>query len=179
MSNPSNPQLNTPTGSGAFSQTPTAQGGNPKPEDLIPLLFNDESVTSTFTIERLFSLKRRKFIKPYSSTKYLLQYKVLPGVYLIIYSHTHKRNDEVMEWEIMKVRIYRNEKGEVVKEVLQTAKWITPIPQSERTVPILKDIGNPYFHGHLEVDYDKVYNEEEIAQLLKGGVDPALQEEVE
>ncbi len=166
----------SPAGAGAFSQTPNAQGGV-KPEDILKVQLHDEAVTSSFTISRLFSIKRRKFIKPCEVPKFWLTYCLLPGNYIHIYSGHHK-SEEVMTWYISVVKIYRNEKGEVQMEKIKEVKWVTPVAQEQRTVPILKDVGNPSFHWHSSVSYDTIYTEEEVNKLLEGGVDPALSEDL-
>ncbi len=181
------PQIpsNNPAGMGTFSQTPAPSGenvskkGKINPQDLISYGTGDESVTSTFTIERLFSVKQRKFLKPYRVEVYGLEYHILPGRYILIYSHVHKRKDEVMKWSIKLLKIYKAEDGSIKEEVEKESEWITPISESERTVAVLKDIENPGFHGHSKVNYDKVYSDEEVQQLLEGGVDPALGENLE
>ncbi len=184
MNKPQTPNQ-TPEGMGAFSQSPAPSGENSsnkrpvKPEDLILYGTNDECVTSTFTISRLFSLKQKRFLKPYRVEVYGLEYHILPGKYLLIEADVHRRKDEVMKWSIKLLKIYKDENGNVKEEVERQAEWITPINESERTIAILKDIENPGFHGHSRVDYDKQYNNEEVQQLLEGGVDPALGENLE
>ncbi len=175
----------TPEGNGSFSDNPMPNGassqvqGKVKPEDLLTLTVGDESVTSSFTIVRLFSLRKKKFLRPFRSEVYGLVYKVLPGTYLKIVSGVHKYKDTRMEWDVKIIRVSRNEKGEADVEVVREAHWITPIPQEQRSVPILRDIANPSFHDHSRVPYDYEYSEEDVATLLEGGVDPALEGEME
>jgi hypothetical protein len=175
----------TPTGAGNFSNVPKPEGAGMsekkqvRPEDLISFGTNDESVTSTFTVSRLFSLRQKKWIKPHHTEVYGLDYLILPGRYILITAHVHKRKDEVMRWSIKLIRVYRDENGEVKEEVEKESEWITPINESERTIPILRDIENPGFHGHSRVPLDKQYTDEEVSQLLEGGVDPALGEEIQ
>ncbi len=175
----------TPTGMGSFSESPKPNGevsskkSQIKPEDLLLFGTGDECVTSTFTVERLFSLKQRKWLKPYRTEVYGLDYHILPGRYLLISADVHRRKDEVMKWVIRVIRIYKAEDGSVKEDIEKEVQWITPIPEEERTVPILRDVQNPSFHGHSKVPYDKIYDEQEVSQLLEGGVDPALGEYLE
>jgi hypothetical protein len=148
-------------------------------QDLIVVGTNDQCETSTLIVERLFSLKRRRFIRPYQVLKYGLQYRILPGVYLVIYSKLHRRADSCMTWYIRKVRISKDEKGQVEEKILKEVQWLTPLDQSERTVPILSDIENPEFHGHSRVPEEKEYSEEEVKKLIDGGIDPALESDFE
>ncbi len=176
-----NSSNNIPTGSGDFLGTPTAQGGESKPirpEDILKIQLYDEAVTSSFTISRLFSLKKRRFIKPCEVPKFWLTYCLLPGNYIHVYSRHHK-SEELMTWYISIVRVFRNENGEVQMEKIKEVKWITPVYQSERTVPILRDVGNPTFHWHSEVDYTQQYTQQEVDQLLQGGVDPGVGEDIQ
>ncbi len=156
MSNSQNSNQN-PTGAGNFSENPPAQGV--KPENLLSIQLYDESVTSTFTISRLFSLKKRKWLKPFRYEVYGLEYNVLPGRYLLIEANVHKRKDEIMKWSIEIVRIYKDESGEVKMDTEKEIEWITPIPPEPITVPILRDIERPAFHDHSGVDYNKIYTD--------------------
>jgi hypothetical protein len=167
---------NNSTSTGGFSQSSNTQGI--KAEDLIQLMYGDQAVTSSFTISRLFSLKQRKFIKPFKVEKYFLIYKVLPGTYIKIYCKHHK-SEEVMNWIITVFKIYRNEKGETEEKTLKEVKWITPTERSKISVPILRDIVRPAFHGHSGVLYDTIYSEQDVEELLKGGIDPSLQNDIE
>ncbi len=169
----------SPTDNGVFA-TPNVQGGESKtvkPEDLIVFTAYDDSLTSRFHIERLFSLRKRKFIKPFRDPKGAFEYRILPGTYVLITSSVHKRNDEVMEWYVSVVKIYKNQEGKTEVQTIKQVKWVTPIYREDRSIPILRDIQNPPFHGHSSVSYDTVYTEEEVNKLLEGGVDPALSED--
>ncbi len=98
MNNPQTPN-STPSGMGNFSENPSAHGDSPittikiRPEDLIKYVLYDDALTSTFSIARLFSLKKRKFVKPAKIPKGTLEYMILPGTYLIISAYVHKKKD--------------------------------------------------------------------------------------
>ncbi len=163
-----------PTGMGDFFTGPQPAGV--KPEDIIKYQTFDSAYTSRFTISRLFSVKKKKFIRPCHVPKFWLEYCLLPGTYVKISTYHHK-GEEILTWGITLFKLYRDQDGKVKEEIIKESQWITPLDENRRTVPILRDIENPSFHWHSKVNYDHIYEEEEVNQLLQGGVDPAVQQE--
>jgi hypothetical protein len=149
-----------------------------KPEDIIYLSLESTEYSNTYYINVLFSLKQRRFIKPVLRKHLELHYKILPGKYLLI-SSSGRNYVEPMTWYVKIIRVYKNEYGEGVYDILQSAKWVTFWDHTKRNIPILKDVENPGYHGYPDFPLDKTYTEEEIQQLLKGGVDSAVAKELE
>jgi hypothetical protein len=149
-----------------------------KPEDIIYISFPSTSYTNTYTINILFSLKQRRFIKPILEKHLELHYKVLPAKYLLL-SSSGRRYVEPMAWTVKIIRIYKNEYDAGVYDVLQSAKWLTAWDYRKRSVPILRDVENPGYHGYPVFPTNKVYSEQEIQELLKGGVDNIISKELE
>ncbi len=154
---------------GVFSNTPANSGA------LVDLYFENYGATHLYSIKLLFSLKNKKFIRPMTMRNKHFEYKVLEGEYIIIQANGH-RDNKTVKWKVQLVKITASgNKIEVLKEV----EWETPLYMSQRTVSVLKDIRVPDFHEFTKVNFNKTYSEEEINQLLQGGIDPGLLGEME
>jgi len=159
---------NNPETGEVFKATP-AEGA------LVSLFFSNYGTTHLYTVNLLFSLKHKKFIKPVSMTNRGFEYRVLPGEYIVV-SADGNRDVKIVQWKVQLVRVSAgNNKTEVLKEVM----WETPLYMSQRSVPILKDIRVPDFHEFTGVSFNRVYSDDEVNQLLQGGVDQALMGDME
>ncbi len=145
---------------------------------VVRLILENSSYTSTYKINLLFSLKQHKFIKPTLAKGGQLHYTIYEGTYLLISSHG--RNYETKTtWSVSKVKITANTWGEGQIEYIDGVTWITPPDPAKSSVPILRDIVVPGYHGTTKAPFNKTYSESEIAELLKGGVDPAIADQME
>jgi hypothetical protein len=149
-----------------------------KLEDIIYISFPSTAYTNTYTVNILFSLKQRRFIKPILEKHLELHYKLLPAKYLLLSSNGRTHIDP-MTWIVKIVKIYKNEYNAGVYDTLNSTKWLTAWDYRKRSVPILKDIENPGYHGYPSFPTNKVYSEQEIQELLKGGVDSIISKELE
>ncbi len=149
-----------------------------KPQDIVYISFSNTAYTNTYSINVLFSLKQRRFIKPVLEKHLELHYKLLPAKYMLL-SSSGRRYVEPMTWYVKIIRIYKNEYDAGVYDTLHSAKWLTAWDHTRRNVPILKDIENPGYHGYPIFPTDKVYTNEEIEHLLKGGMDSVIAKELE
>jgi hypothetical protein len=132
--------------------------------ELIEKSFDNTCYTSTFTVNLLFSLKRRKFIKPIRAKHLVLRYAVFPGTYLLISTGGHL-STKIREWVIRKIRI--KEDGNY--ETLESAVWRLDSRDYPQVPKILKVISMPRYHGYPSAPWDEEFTEEDIAHLMKGG----------
>ncbi len=135
--------------------------------------FQNSGYTSAYHINLLFSLKKLKFVKPYERKRLEINYLIYEGYYLKISSNGSWK-DEPMRWVVSTIHAYIDEYGASKYEVINTVEWLTSWDRKKRTVPVIRDIGNPGYHSPPDVDFNKVYKREEVDVLLKGGTDPAL-----
>ncbi len=146
--------------------------------DILGIVFDASAYSHTYNFSLLFSLKKRKFIKPWWQKKLQIEYHIYPGNYILIHSNGYL-HDEPMKWSVAIVNIQPRIRGLAEYTVISSVSWQTPWRQEERTVAILKDIDSPGYHGYPRVDYNKIYSEQEVSELLKGGIDPALKIQAE
>ncbi len=137
------------------------------------LVFDASAYSHIYNFAVLFSIKKRKFIKPYWKKHQQLEYHVFPGSYILIKSRGYL-HDEPMTWTVSVIYVKPKTNNTDKYDVLSSVTWQTPWDQKQITVPILKDIDTPGYHGYPKMDYNKVYSQAEIDELLKGGIDPAL-----
>ncbi len=143
--------------------------------ELSELYFTNYGMSHLYSVKLLFSLKNKKFVKPFSISSRHFDYRVLPGQYLIIETNGN-RDVEIVTWKVQLVKVNAGlNQIEVIKEV----KWETPLAISQRSVPILKDIKIPNFREFTGVYFSKVYSDDEINKLMEGGIDPGLMGEME
>ncbi len=142
------------------------------------LVFDASAYSHTYNFSLLFSLKKKKFVKPWWKKSQQLEYHIYPGVYLLISSRGYI-HDESMKWSVAIIKVEAKTPGLSRYGVISSTTWETPSKQEEITIPILRDIDTPGYHGYPKVDYNKIYSQQEIDELLKGGVDPALGKHVE
>jgi hypothetical protein len=147
-------------------------------KDVISISFPNTSYSNTYDINVLMSIKQRRFIKPVLMKHLEFEYALFPGNYILI-SSAGTIEREIMNWKVMKVRIFKNEYGAGDYKADQYAEWVTPTNQAMRTVPILKDIPLPRYHYYPEISFTKIYSDDEINTALQGGIDPALEKELE
>jgi hypothetical protein len=132
--------------------------------ELVEKSFDNTGYTSTFVVNLLFSLKRRKFIKPIRAKHLVLRYAVFPGTYLLIQTGGHW-STKILEWTIKKIRL--NVDGDY--EILETATWRLDSRDYPEVPKILKVISMPGYHGYPSAPWDQEFTDEDIAHLMKGG----------
>jgi hypothetical protein len=153
------------------------QMSNPNKE-IVNISFYNSAYTNTYDINVLLSIKQKKFIKPVLMKNLEFEYALFPGNYILI-SSGGKIDREIMNWRVMKIKLFRNEFGVGDYKSDQYAEWVTPTNQALRTVPILKDIPLPGYHRYPEISFTKIYSDEEINAVLQGGIDTALEKELD
>jgi len=158
---------------------PAEKPASSKPERKVAtLILENSSYTSTYKINVLFSLKQKKFVKPTRAKGGQLYYTIYEGVYLLISARGYNTETKT-KWTVSKVRIVADTWNYGKIEVLSSAEWITPPDPQKSSVPILRDIVVPGYHGTTKVPPDKVYSDADVEQLMKGGVDPAVEKDME
>ena len=125
------------------------------------------SYTNIYNVTLLFSIKKRKFIKPVMLKHLKAFYKILPGRYVMFtsagrrYSDDYKINIylvEITKHETKSLKhlgIYASKKNDdlsVINNNAIIADFISAIP--------------PRYHGYPPIDFDKVYTEEDVNYLL-------------
>lgn len=141
-------------------------------EQYIELEYEWAELTNTGRGGAIFSLKRRKFIKPYiwGRASVHFKYVLLPGVYIeLIWSWWNKRRPPHRIYARLIKLYFENDK--MKKEILGEATF-TISPDYEFKNEILRDffLGRPSYHTPPRLNFDKVYSEkdtEELVELIK------------
>ncbi|MEM4452446.1 MAG: hypothetical protein QW182_04490 [Thermosphaera sp.] len=117
----------------------------------------------------VFSLKRRKFVRPYiwgRATTYF-RYKLLPGMYVeLIWGWWNKMKPSHRIYARL-IKLYF-ENGRARKEVLREATFIVDADYEFKN-EILRDffMARPGYHAPPKFNFEKVYEEKEVKELIE------------
>jgi len=148
---------------GAGGQAPQSE----TPLEVIERNYKCTSYTNMYEVTLLFSIRKRKFVKPVLMKHLKVFYKILPGRYIMFESSGRRYiNDYTID--IYLVEITKDE-TEIIKHVeLHVARENNDFSVVNNN-PIIIDFVNaipPAYHSYPPVDFNKVYTEEDVNYLL-------------
>jgi len=143
-------------------------------QEPIELKYEATSKTNIYHVEMLFSIRKRRFIKPILMKHLKLWYSILPGTYIKIESSGYKRAAEYRI--ILKlIKLEKDDKWGFREDLINAAAVFVSSNSNENDFSkvddneIIKDIVNvipPPYHGYPAIDFNKVYSEEDVNYLL-------------
>jgi len=129
--------------------------------------YPNTSYSSTYEVTLLFSIRKRKFVKPVLKKHLQLYYRILVGKYIMFNSWGYRdANDYVIN--IFLVEITRDE-TKIIKGIEIHASKKDDNFSVVNNNPIISDFISaipPYYHAYPPVNYDKIYSEEDVNYLL-------------
>ena len=143
-------------------------------QEPIELKYEATSKTNIYHVELLFSIKKRKFVKPILMKHLKLWYKVLPGTYIKISSEGRRRATEY-NIVLKLIKLERDDKWGVREDLINSAAIFvsSDIDKNDfskvNNNELIRDIVNvipPPYHGYPAIDFNKIYKEEDVRYIL-------------
>ena len=152
------------------------QSQNPSQIYLEPVevIYEATSKSKTYHVEMLFSIRRRRFIKPILKKHLKLWYSVLEGVYIKLAS-SGSRFAREREAILMLVKLGRDSGGRVFEDIISSAKIVASSNSDENDFSIVDDneiikdfleAVPPSYHSYPAINYDKIYSEDDVRYLM-------------
>ena len=147
--------------------TPNQENAVEKP---VELSYYCSSFTNTFKVTLLFSIRKRKFVKPVLMKHLKVFYKILPGTYVMFSSSGRLYvNEHAVYLELVRIT---NESYDVVKRTKIFASMFRDKNDFSAVNEnnIVKDFVNavpPRYHSYPSINFDKTYSEQDVNELLK------------
>ena len=166
-----------PQARGSGAGAPERPGAGEAPTELEPIevCYNCTAWSNTYHVTLLFSIKKKKFVKPVMLKHLKVWYKVLPGTYIKVESYGSKWKTEY-SIKFKLVRIERDEKWGTHEELLNCAivNIASDKEKNDFSVvnnnEIVKDVVAhipPRYHGYPWIDFDKIYSDANVEELLE------------
>jgi hypothetical protein len=118
-----------------------------------------------------FSIKQRKFIRPFVKwgANTYFKYKLLPGKYILLIWAYWSRDDPPHVIDASLVQIQPSPYGGLEQKTLASSKW-----NISKDYKFENEILNDFFsfrvtsyHGTPSPNFDKIYSQEQVDQLLE------------
>ena len=125
------------------------------------------SYTNIYEVTLLFSIRKRKFVKPVMLKHLKVFYKILAGKY-IMFNSLGRRYINDYTIDIYLVEITKDE-TKIIKGIEIHASKENDDFSVVNNNPIIVDFISaipPRYHGYPSIDFDKVYSEEDVNYLL-------------
>lgn len=133
-------------------------------QDLITLKFYNTRYTNTGETTVLFSIKNKKFIKPFLTDKgktYI--YKIYQGKYIMLSWKFWAKQNPPHTITLQLIHILSNNNIKILEETsfIVTKDYVF-------NNQILNDFfsARPEYHNAPSIDFNKIYTEEEVKQIL-------------
>ena len=143
-------------------------------QEPVELRYEATSKTNIYHVEVLFSIKKRKFVKPVLMKHLKLWYKVLQGTYIKIMSEGRRRAAEY-RIVISLVKLEKDERWGVREDMINAAAVFVSSDKDKNDFSkvnnneLIRDIVNvipPPYHGYPAIDFNKIYKEEDVQYIL-------------
>ena len=134
---------------------------------VVELKLTNSGFTSTYQMHLLFSLVKRKFIKPVRALDLSFYYRVLEGRYLFFACSGRWSEPMRIKAAVVTVQPSAWESGKIKEE-----KWCHIYADKEHIdrVPneLVRDVvmARPGYHRYPRIDFDKIYSEETVKEVL-------------
>jgi len=145
-------------------------GGQAPQSEILEVVERDyecSSYTSTYHVTLLFSIRKRKFVKPVLMKHLKVFYKILAGRYLV-FTSSGRRHVNDYKVNIYLVEISKYETKTLKHLELHASKKDDDLSKVNNNAIIIDFVNAipPRYHGYPPIDFDKVYTEEDVNYLL-------------